>query len=201
MKSRMFVLGIPVVLGIASHGARAGELDLDLGLQATTTQWDGDRGGGPALSAAWLFRPWIGASFVGKEHYAKIDDRLMSYFSVNAVFRRAFHRLRLSGSVGLVHQHEEPKTAIDAMPLASAFGVADGIRHRMASRAGVQLAIPFRDRTRGDWYIGLDLDATVFAEATRGPRWMTSAGVSVGFTHDFAADRSSAATTPPVARQ
>ena len=55
----------------------------------------------------------------------------------------------------------------------------------MASRAGVQLAIPFHDRARGDWYVGLDLDGTVFAEAERGPRWMMSAGLSIGFTHDF----------------
>jgi len=179
------VLGAILVLGLSAGTAGAGELDLDLGLQATHTQWDDDHGGGPTLSAGWLFKPWLGASFIGKEHYATIDDRYMSYFSVNALFRHSLDRFRISGTIGLVHQHEEPRAAIDSMPLESAFGVADGIRHRMASRAGVQLAIPFRDRAKGDWYVGLDLDATVFAEQTRGPRWMTSAGLSVGFTHDF----------------
>lgn len=166
--------------------ANAGELDMNLGLQATHTAWDDDHGGGPTLTASYLFRPWIGISFLGKEHYGTVDDRLMSYFSLNAIFRVPIDRFRLSGTAGFVHQHEQTRAAIEAQPLASAFGVADGMRHRMASRAGAQLALPFRDRAKGDWYIGLDLDATYFAEEDRGPRWMTSIGLSVGFTHDFA---------------
>jgi len=91
----------------------------------------------------------------------------------------------LTGTVGAVHQHEETRAAIDNMPVASAFGVADGIRHRMASRIGGQLAYPFADREKGQWYVALDIDGTYFAEDTRGPQWMNSVGLSVGFTHDF----------------
>src|SRR5437870_4470377 len=82
---------IPLALAGTAH---AGELDLDFGLQTTHTQWDGDHGGGAVLSAGWLFRPWIGASFIGKEQYATIDDRYMSYYSVNALFRHAIDRFR-----------------------------------------------------------------------------------------------------------
>jgi len=169
--------------------ANAGVLDLDVGLQATHTTWQDDHGGGAALSAAYLFKPWLGMSFIGKEQYATVDDRVMSYYSINALFRHSLERFRVSGTLGLVHQHEETRSAIDDMPLASAFGVADGMRHRMASRAGVQLALPFRAREHGDWYVGLDFDATVFAESDRGPRWMTSVGLALGFTHDFAVRR------------
>ncbi len=178
-------LAITTTLLGLTGAARAGELDLNLGLQTTHTAWDDDRGGGPTLGATYLFRPWIGASFIGKEHYATIDDRLMSYFSLNVVFRTSLDRFRLTGNAGFVHQHEETRAAIEDMPIASAFGVADGMRHRMASRAGAQLALPFRDRAKGNWYVALDLDATYFAEQERGPRWMTSAGLSIGFTHDF----------------
>jgi len=173
--------------------ARAGELDLDLGLQATHTAWDDDHGGGPTFNATYMVRPWIGGAFIGKEHYATVDERMMSYFSLNVVFRTSFDRFRLSGNTGLVHQHEETRAAIEAQPLASAFGVADGMRHRMATRLGGQLALPFRDRAKGDWYVALDLDATLFAEEDRGPRWMTSLGLSIGFTHDFS--RTAPATT------
>jgi hypothetical protein len=169
----------------AAGTANAGELDLNLGLQSTHTEWSGDTGGGPTLTAGYLFKPWLGAAFVGKEHYGKIDDRLMSYFSLNVLFRTKVERFRLSGTAGFVHQHEETRAAIEEQPIASAFGVADGMRHRMASRVGGQLALPFRDRAKGDWYVALDLDGTYFAEATRGPQWMTSIGLSVGFTHDF----------------
>ncbi|HEU0030493.1 MAG TPA: hypothetical protein VFQ53_07670 [Kofleriaceae bacterium] len=177
---------IPCLLTLAAGTARAGELDLNLGLQATTTQWEADHGGGPTLTGTWFFRDWIGASFTGKEQYATIDDRYLSYFSVNAVFRKSWDRVRVAGALGLVHQHEEPGTVVDSMPVESLFGVADGIRHRAGSRAGLQLAVPIRDRAHGDWYIAFDLDATAFAEDTRGPRWMSSAGLSLGFTHDFA---------------
>jgi hypothetical protein len=183
MRTVLFVVLLMLPLPTSSH---AGELDLSAGLQANHSDWADDHGGGPTLAAAWLFKPWIGASFVGKEQYATVDDRYLSYFSLNAIVRKSLDHVRVSGTLGLVHQHEEPKPAIDAMPLESLFGVADGTRHRMASRAGIQLAFPFRDRARGDWYFALDLDATVFAEQERGPRWMSSAGLSIGFTHDFA---------------
>jgi hypothetical protein len=177
------VLCVPLLAGTAT----AGELDLGLGLQATTTAWPDDHGGGGSLDASWWFRDWIGASFVAKEQYAKVDDRFMSYFSFNAAGRHTFGPLRTTASLGLVHQHEEPRAAVMEQPLQSLFGVGDGIRHRMGGRAGVSLALPVTDHAHGDWYVALDLDATRFMEEDRGPAWMTSAGLSVGFTYDFAA--------------
>ncbi len=166
--------------------ARAGELDLNLGLQAIATGWPDDAGGGPTLGATWWFRPWIGASFVGKEQFAQVDDRFLSYFSLNAALRRRLGRVWLAGTLGLVHQHETSRAALEAMPLEAAFGVADGIRHRAGARTGLQLAIPFHARAKGDVYVAIELDGTVFTEEGRGPRWMSSAGLAVGFTHDFA---------------
>lgn len=181
-----------VAITLLAAPASAGELDLDLGLQATTTGWPEDHGGGPAFGAAWWFKPWIGATFIAKEHFATVDDRFMSYFSVNAGLRRAFGPVRLTGTLGAVHQHEEPYAAIMHQPVQALFGVGDGIRHRMASRAGLSLGVPLRTHGRGDYYLAFTLDGTVFADNDRGPRWMSSAGVSVGFTYDFA--RPAAAT-------
>ena len=179
------MLKTAVFLALASSPALAGELDVNLGLQATHTEWTDDSGGGPTLGVTWWFKDWLGASFVGKEHYATVDDRYMSYFSLNAALRTEAGPLWLVGNAGFVHQHEQTMAAIEAQPIASAFGVADGMRHRMATRVGVQLALPFSDRAKGDWYVALDLDGTYFAEAERGPQWMQSIGISVGLTHDF----------------
>jgi len=180
MKIAPFVFVI-LVAGRAS----AGELDMNLGLQATTTGWPDDNGGGPTLDASWWFRPWLGATFVGKEHYASVDDRMMSYFSFNAALRHPIGRLRLTGTLGVVHQHEESRAAIMEQPVQALFGVGDGIRHRMASRAGFSLGLPFSTHGHGNYVVALDVDATAFAEADRGPRWMASAGLSIGFTYDF----------------
>lgn len=171
-----------VLVLLLAGTARAGELDLDAGLVASTTAWPGDHGGGAALDASWWFRRWIGASFVGKEQYATVDDRYLSYFSVNAVARHAAGPLRLTYALGLVHQHEEPRAAVMEQPFQSLFGVGDGIRHRAGGRAAVQLALPVKQLAHGDVFVALDLDATVFADDDRGPRWMTSAGLSLGFT-------------------
>jgi hypothetical protein len=169
--------------------AVAGELDLAVGLQAATTAWPDDRGGGAALDAAWWVRPWIAVSFIGKEQYAQVDDRLLSYLSLNVAGRRALGPLRLTGTVGVVHQHEEPRAALMAQPLASLFGVGDGIRHRMAGRAGASLALPLRRHGHGDYYVALDLDGTRFLDDDKGPRWMASVGLSVGFSYDFGGAR------------
>jgi hypothetical protein len=169
--------------------ASAGELDLGVGLQATTTGWPEDNGGGPSLDASWWFKHWLGVSFIGKEHYATVDDRFMSYFSVNGALRHDFGRVRLTGTLGVVHQHEESRAAIMNQPIQSLFGVGDGIRHRMASRAGFSLGLPISPYDHGDVFLALDVDGTVFAEADRGPRWMSSAGLSLGFTYDFASTK------------
>lgn len=166
--------------------ASAGELDLDLGLQATTTAWPADHGGGPALGARWWFSPALGASFVGKEQYATVDDRFLSYFSVNAIARHTVGPVRVGGALGIVHQHEESRAAIMAQPVQSLLGVGDGIRHRMAARTGVSLGLPLAVHGHGDYYVALDLDGTLFADTDRGPRWMSSLGLSLGFTYDFA---------------
>ena len=183
---RIALLTLALSILTTSRVVHAGELDLNFGLQATHTQWDDDRGGGPTFGVSWLFKPWIGINLIGKEQYATIDDRFLSYFSLNAIVRHSFSdRVRIAGTVGVVHQHEEARAAVEDMPLASTFGVADGIRHRMASRAGAQLAFPVGTITKGDVYVALDLDTTYFAEQERGPRWMMSAGLSFGVTRDF----------------
>ena len=105
--------------------------------------------------------------------------------SVNAAVRQRFSRFRITGTLGVVHQHEEPRAAIMEAPFQALFGVGDGIRHRMGSRAGVSLAYPFATYDHGDLFVALDLDGTMFMDDDRGPRWMTNAGLSLGFTYDF----------------
>jgi hypothetical protein len=182
----MRTAAVVLLVWFARGPAYAGELDMGLGLQATTTGWPDDNGGGPVLDASWWFRPWIAATFVGKEHYATVDDRFMSYFSVNGAVRHDLGPLRLTGSLGVVHQHEESRAAIMEQPVQALFGVGDGIRHRMASRAGFSLGLPLSSHSHGDYFVALDIDGTVFADSDRGPRWMSSAGLSLGFTYDFA---------------
>ncbi len=183
---RTFLLAVAISAASAAR-ASAGVLDIDLGGEATTTAWPDDYGGGTSLGIAYFFLPWLGASFIGKEQYAEVDDRLLEYFSFNAAFRGRLGRVRITGTLGGVHQHEEPRAVWMDQPFDSIVGVADGIRHRFAVRTGVQLAVPLGHYSRGDYYAALDLDGTLFTDTDKGPRWMTSVGVDVGFTFGFGA--------------
>ena len=185
----MLKTSVLLALLLASGPASAGELDLNFGLQATHTAWSDDTGGGPTLQVGWWFTDWAGLSFVGKEHYAQVDDRYMSYFSVNGTFRHEAGPVWLGASLGLVHQHEETMEAYERQPIASAFGVADGLRHRMAARTAFQIALPIAKLHRGDMYLALDIDGTYFGEEDRGPRWMQSIGISLGVTRDFSSKK------------
>ena len=53
-------------------------------------------------------------------------------------------------------------------------------------RTGLSLALPMYGYSRGDMYLSLDLDTTVFTDTNKGPRWNASAGMSFGFTFDIA---------------
>ncbi|HTJ44365.1 MAG TPA: hypothetical protein VL463_19815 [Kofleriaceae bacterium] len=169
------------LLVAASERARAGELDLGVGVGATTTQWSGDRGGGPTIDASWWFTDWLAATYAGKEQYASVDERMLSYFSVGMSARRG----PVVGSLGLVHQHEEPWPSVEDMPVGSVFGAGDGIRHRFGGRAAVHWILPFRAHAHGDFFASIDLDGAYFAD-DHGPAWMASLGASIGFSYDFA---------------
>ncbi len=181
LKSSVLAL---LLLG-ASTPALAGELDLNFGLQATHTAWSDDKGGGPTLGVGWFFTDLLGISFIGKEHYGSVDDRYMSYYSFNGVIRHDAGPVWIGASLGGVHQHEETMSAIEDQPLASAFGVADGMRHRMGGRAGVQIALPIATLHAGHMYLALDIDGTYFGEQERGPQWQQSVGLSLGVTREF----------------
>ncbi len=166
--------------------AHAGELDLNVGLQATTTEWPEDHGGGASLDLGYWFTEHFGVKFIGKEHYAVVDDRLMTYLSLNAAAHHELGRVKVTGAAGVVHQHEETRETLMEAPFSAALGIGDGIRHRAGGRAGVSLGVPVFAYSRGEGYLAFDLDVTMFTEDTRGPRWMSSGGVSFGFTFDFA---------------
>ncbi|MBA3454051.1 MAG: hypothetical protein H0T42_13235 [Deltaproteobacteria bacterium] len=182
----VLVLAMAIGASLLPAAAHAGELDLNLGLQATTTEWPADHGGGTSLDLGYWISEHFGLKYIGKAHYATVDERVMTYLSLNAAAQHDIGSVRLVGTLGLVHQHEETRTALMEAPFSAALGIGDNIRHRAGARTGVSLAVPVFTYDRGEGYLAFDLDATMFTEDTRGPRWMTSGGISFGCTFDFA---------------
>lgn len=180
------VLALAAGASLLPAAAHAGELDLNLGVQATTTDWPADHGGGGSLDLGYWFTSMFGVKYIGKAHYATVDERVMTYLSLNAAAHHDVGSVRVTGTLGVVHQHEENRSALMEAPFSAALGIGDNIRHRAGGRTGLSLGVPVFQYSRGEGYLAFDLDATVFTEDTRGPRWMTSGGVSFGFTFDLA---------------
>lgn len=107
---------------------------------------------------------------------SRITDRYEPHRRQEPWHRITAEQMRCKG----VHDRERMPAGTD--PFIRCANKALPKRDQVAQRLYLDIAtLP-----RGDWYLALDLDATVFAEQERGPRWMSSAGLSIGFTHDFA---------------
>jgi hypothetical protein len=180
--------------------ARAGELDLALGLDAADSEWDEDHLGHGTFKLGYrFFRPWFQITYFGKLGYASVDDRMLTHLSLGPEIRPPIPgtRLRPYARAMVVHQHEESRSAVEDQPFQALIGVGDGIRHRGGVGGGLGLELPFVQHRKGDWYASLDLNATYFPD-DRGPQRYLAAGLSVGFKWDF--DRAAPAQPVEVAR-
>jgi hypothetical protein len=199
MRTTAFLFAILSAAALAPiQRARAGALDLSIGIDAGDSEWDDHVSDGTFKLGYRFWRPWFEVVYLGKLGYANVDDRVLTYLSLGIEARPPIDtwRVRPYARAALVHQHEENRSSIDAQPWQSALGVGDGIRHRGGAMAALGLEIPFHDHAHGDWYAAIEADGTYFPD-DRGPHRYLSVGASVGFNWDFAAPRASASANEP----
>lgn len=176
-----------VTCAAASSTARAGELDLALGLDSSSSSWEEDThvGHGTFKLGYRFLWPWFQVTYLGKVGYATVDERVLTFLSLGVEVRPDwFERIRPYARASLVHQHEEPLVALEHQPFQSLIGVGDGLRHRGGGATAIGAELPFRDHRKGDWYAALELSGTYFPD-DRGPQTYLSAAGSIGFTWDF----------------
>lgn len=169
-----------------SQLARAGELDVALGLDAADSEWHEDHLSYGTFKLGYRFwQPWFQLTYIGKLGYASVDERLLTYLSLGPEIRpRLFDGVRPYARGLIVHQHEENVDAAQNQPYQSLVGVGDGIRHRGGLAAGLGLEIPIVEHLKGDVYASIDLAATYFPD-DRGPHRYLTAGASLGVNWDF----------------
>jgi hypothetical protein len=171
----------------ASGTARAGELDVALGLDSSQSSWEEDThvGHGTFKLGYRFLWPWFELTYLGKLGYATVDERILTYLSLGVELRPDwFERVRPYARASLVHQHEETLAAAEEQPFQSALGVGDGLRHRGGGAAALGVELPFSQHRKGDWYAALELASTYFPD-DRGPHSYYSAAVAIGFNWDF----------------
>jgi hypothetical protein len=198
MRTARIAALVAALIGGGSRLARAGELDLALGLDAADSEWDEDHLSYGTFKLGYRFwQPWFQLTYIGKLGYGSVDERILTYLSFGPEVRpQLFERLRPYARATLVHQHEENVDAAQNQPFQSAIGVGDGLRHRGGFAGALGLEIPFYELPRGDWYLSFDLAATYFPD-DRGPHRYLTAGASLGIKWDF--DRVVPAQPPVVA--
>jgi hypothetical protein len=178
-------LVVAIIVGggvVVSGPARAGELDVAGGLGATTSAWDDDTGTSSSLKVGYFFDglPWLAPIFLARFELVPVDDRMVHYFSLGAEARHRLGPLRGYLRLGLVHVHEESRSAFEDHPFQSILGIGDGLRHRAGGNAGLGLELPVLRRGASDLYVVLDLGGTAFAD-DRGPAWYASATIGLGY--------------------
>ena len=183
---RKHFFGVVVIVVLASaQPARAGELDLAYGLGATTSAWKDDTGVSSSLKVGYFFSrlPWLAPIFVGRFELVPVDDRMVHYFSLGAEAKGTVGPVRLYGRAGIVHVHEETRSAFGDHPFTSILGVGDGLRHRAGGNLGIGVELPLRWWGTSDLYGVLDISTTGFAD-DRGPAWYVAGTLGVGYRWD-----------------
>lgn len=167
---------------LAAPEARAGEVQLAVGLSGQGTSWSGrgDGSGSGTLRLGYRFLDLAGIYLLGRLGYGAVDDRLLVSLSAGAQVWGRLGALRPYARLGLLHNHEEPWPAVRHQPAGALLGVGDGIRHRTGLEVGAGFDIPLWKRSRWELLLGLEGNAS-WLTYSFGPSWYWGGGASFGF--------------------
>jgi len=179
-------VGLFLTTVAAPRGARAGAVEMELGAGAAASTWQGDAAGYGTLRGAYRFARFARLDVGSWNGRGRVDDRHLGMLILGASFWLPVGPVRPYARAAAVHQHEEPETSRRADPTGSAFGVADGIRHRGGAQAALGLDVPVMVKgwTRSRLLFGAEVAVTRFPDQ-RGPELYVFAGGSLGISYDL----------------
>jgi len=148
--------------------ASAGEVQVATGAGAHATSWRGDSTFGQSLRLGYRIGDLVAIDVLGRLGYGTVDDRLLTYLALGATLYGRLAKLRPFARLALVHQHEEPLSAVSVDPFGAIFGVGDGIRHRGGFGGGLGFDLPIEKAASTEYVVGADASAAWFPDP-RGP--------------------------------
>jgi hypothetical protein len=172
------------VVTLAPASARAGEVQLALGLGGEGSSWRGDGAGFGSLQLSYRFRDLIAPYFLARIGYAAVDQRMLTFLSLGAQVWARIGQVRPFARIGLVHQHEETMSSVADEPFGAVFGVGDGIRHRAGVDGGLGVDIPFAKQKSWEFHARIEALLTGFPDV-RGPTFYGGGNLSVGFNYSL----------------
>lgn len=182
---RVLAGALAACLFVVAPARAAGEVDVAAGPGVATSggdDWSGD-GAIPsgALRLAYRFPVGVGPVFVGREGYAKVDQRLLTLVSLGAQAWLVLDGVKPYARVAWAHQHEESWAFAKEEPFGVLFGVGRGIRHRGGLDFGVGADVPVAGSERLRWFLfGEAWLDWLFASEAPGPAYYAGGSVGVG---------------------
>lgn len=174
-------LALPGV-AVAERTASASEVQVATGAVAQGSSWSGDASVGTSLKIGMRFADLVAIDALARLGYATVDTRMLTYLSLGSTIYGRLGRVRPYGRLSIVHQHEEPVSALRNDPFGAVFGVGDGIRHRggFGSSLGVDVVVAKGQSVK--WLVGADLNGTWFPDP-RGPSLYYGGGLWAGLDY------------------
>lgn len=176
------VLTLLAVTTSASREARAGDLQLDLGLGGEGSSWRNDGAGFGSLQLGYRFKDIVAPYFLARVGYGAVDQRMVTFLSIGLQAWARIGKVRPFARFGLVHQHEETMSSVADEPFGALFGVGDGIRHRAGLDGGLGVDIPFHEAKAWELHARVEALVTGFPDP-RGPSIYAGAGLGLGFNY------------------
>ena len=170
---------------VASPAGAAGDVNVVAGPSLATSggnDWTGD---GAILSSqlrlAYRFPFGVGPVFVGREGYAKVDQRLLTLVSFGAQGWLDLGTAKPYLRIAWAHQHEESVAFAKEEPFGVLFGVGRGIRHRGGLDFGAGVDVPFARSKNVRWLlIGEAWVDWLFSGEAPGPSYYSGGTLGVG---------------------
>ena len=177
------LLLVPLLASVAPSEAAAKPVAVDvegaLGPGASASTWRGDAAVQTSLFLGLRFGDLISIDALTRLGYATVDDRMLTYLSFGVTMFGRVWKLRPYARLALVHQHEEPRSAIKDDPGGAVLGVGNGIRHRGGFGGSLGLQIPIAQVRSTELFTGGDVTSTYFPDS-RGPAFYWGAGLWLG---------------------
>lgn len=166
--------------------ASAAEIQVASGPQVQGSSWRTDAAFAQSLKLGLRFKEIIAIDALTRVGYATVDERMLTYLSLGASVygKLAGGRIRPFGRLAVVHQHEEPTSALRHDPFGALFGVGDGIRHRggFGSSLGSEFIVAKGQST--EMLFGADVNGTWFPDP-RGPAIYYGGGLWAGLSYSL----------------
>lgn len=160
------------------------ELQIATGPGGYGSSWRGDGAIAQSFKLGFRFADIVAVDALTRLGYATVDQRVVTYLSLGTTIYGRLGRVRPYGRLALVHQHEEPTTAVSDDPFGALFGVGNGIRHRGGFGSSLGLDVPVYTDKKAEFVLGAEATGTWFPDP-RGPAIYYGGSLWAGLNYEL----------------